>query len=192
MNRIEDDRVLFYLKHQQRIDEWAALAKEASDAAHRFLCSCSDDIAALAADFGSDVRTLVLLDDGYPKIFLYRANWGPGSGSNKYPRVGIGLEWFRSNVSFSGRGKTAYSGVWVHYQMDGGAALQGTLSRIFRDSGLPREHKLESSRSWWPTYRYEQAQRDFWTDLMPYRVQLVDSVRFFWKTFAPLVQEAMP
>lgn len=189
MNRIEDDRVLFYLRHQQRIDEWAALGKEASETAHRFLCSCQDDIAALAAEFDPNVKSVVFLEEGHPKIFLCRSAWFSAAKATEYPRTAIGLEWLRSGVSFSGRGKSVYAGVWVHYHMEGGSALQNDLSRAFREAGLPQEHKLEPPRIWWPTSRWEPAQGEFWTDLAPYRAQLVESVRFFWKTFEPLVRE---
>lgn len=187
MNRIEDERVLFYLRHQERIDEWAALAKEASESAHQFLCSCQDDIAGLAREFGPDVRSYVSLEESlHPKIFLYRSAWLLDRES---PRTAIGLEWYRPRLSFSGRAKSAYSGVWVDYRGQGGPTLHGAMLRAFKEAGLVKEHRLETQSDWWPTYRWEPAQGEYWTDLAPYRTQLIDSVRFFWKTFEPIVRE---
>lgn len=184
MNRIEDERVLFYLRHQERIDEWAALAKEASEAAHQFLCSCQDDIVGLAREFGPDVRSFVSLDESYPKIFLYRSAWLLDRDS---PRAAIGVAWQRSRLSFSGHGKSAFSGVWVDYRGEGGPKLHGAMGRAFKEAGLLKEHKLETQWNWWPAYRWEPAQGEYWTDLSQYRAQIIDSVRFFWKTFEPIV-----
>ncbi|HRI71394.1 MAG TPA: hypothetical protein PK156_44480 [Polyangium sp.] len=189
MNRIDDERVLFYLKHQQRIQEWAALAKEASEQAHQFLCSCADDLMTLARDLGRGVQTFVSIEDDYPKLFLYRNAWWPDKATTKHPRVGIGLEWRRGNVSFTESGKSAYCGVWVHYQLDGAKALHESIGKAFKDAGLLKKHGFTSSTVWWPAYRYEIAPPEFWNDLGPYRTQLIESIRFCWTTFEPVVNK---
>lgn len=191
MNRIEDERVLFYLRHQERIDEWAALAKDASELADQFLRSCERDISGVAAEFDADVRTFVSLNEPYPKLFLCRADWFPQTDDKEVPRAGIGIEWQRSAVTFAGRGKTAYVGTWVQFQMPGGAALQNSVSRAIREAGLVKEHQLETARIWWPAYRWETAKGEYWNDLSSYRSQLVDSLRFFWRTFEPIVSASL-
>lgn len=189
MNRIEDDRILFYLRHQHRIDEWTALAKEASEVADQFLRSFEGDAAALAAELGPDVRLFASLNEPYPKLLLCRPGWFPAGEDAEVPRLGIGLEWQRSAVSFAGRGKTAYVGTWVQFQMPGGAALQSAMSRAARDSGLVKEHRLETARIWWPTYRWEPAAGEYWNDLASYRAQLLAAMRFFWTMFEPIARE---
>lgn len=187
MNRIDDDRVAFYLKHQQRIDEWAALATDALALTHRFLCSCEGDVTAMAEQLGHDVRPFISLEEKFPKLFLHRSSWLPAADSSEPPRVAIGIEWIPATVSFAVREKTAYAGVWVRQEISGGPELHARLSEAFREAGLTGQSRLEWSKTWWPAYRWEPARGDFWDDLRPYRTQLVESVRFFWETFEPTI-----
>jgi hypothetical protein len=187
MNRIEDERILFYLRHQQRIDEWADLAKEAREMAHEFLRSCKPDVAALADQLGPDVQFFQSLEGAFPKLFLCRPAWFADK-AGKSPRMGVGLEWCRSTVSFAVREKSAYVGVWVDNQMSQGAALQGAVSSEIRKAGLLKRHVLEEAE-WWPAYRYEPAEQSLWKNLGAYRDQLLESIRFFWTTFEPIVRQ---
>jgi hypothetical protein len=187
MNRVPDERVAFYLKHQQRIEEWAALAPDAQSAAQQFLRSCEPDLLTLAATLGPDLRSFVSLDEPWPKLFVCRSEWLTDADSSKSPWVAIGLEWQATEVTFGGHKKSAYSGVWVNEEAPGGPQFRATLNAAFRDAGLPSTPRLEWSNEWWPVYRWEPAQGDYWDDLRPYRSQLVDAVQFFWKNFEPTI-----
>ncbi len=52
---LEDDRVLFYLRHRDQIEEWAALRFEAAQAVDEWLVALRPGVEELVAELGSDV-----------------------------------------------------------------------------------------------------------------------------------------
>lgn len=191
MNRIDDPKIAFYLKNQALIEEWSRLAKGASSVVDTFLCSCERDLAQLAKGFSPNASLIVQLEGDYPKILLYQPAWIRSNGPPIELHAGIGLEWHRdTGLGFAQSPNCAYAGVWTNLHVDSGKNLSRNLRRAFGDAGLSRQHGLVS-HEWWPAYRYEMATGEFWNDLNVYRLQLVESVRFFWTTFAPKVQEAV-
>ena len=46
MNRVEDERIRFYLEHEARIREWAGLEAEVREFANRFYRSIKGDLDA--------------------------------------------------------------------------------------------------------------------------------------------------
>ena len=190
MNRIDDERIKFYLKHQQRIDEWAALSREVPSLAHRFLCSCQDDIEALAGELGPDLPVHAHLESDYPKLLLYRPAWHPQNTHHEAsipPRIGIGIEWRHKDVTFSCHESSAYAGVWVDCGNDAGRHFRDKAVSAFRAAGLLKEPRRNLATSWWPSYKWVPADGEYWDDLSLYRQQLVDSVRDCWLKFAPTI-----
>jgi hypothetical protein len=113
MTPIDDERFLFYLRHQQRIDEWSDLREPAWAAMHDFLCSLKNEVAALATEF--DEQTFEKMDEGYshPKLFLHSSEWL--REPEPYPRVAIGVEWDATEpLGFTVRGQCPYVGVYVN------------------------------------------------------------------------------
>ena len=188
MNRIDDERVLFYLKHQQRIEEWAALSKDLANIAYDFLCSCEGDIGSLATELAPDAQPYSSLEEKYPKLFICRRNWFRDKQDT--PIVAIGVEWLRSGGNFTSADRCAHTCVWVNWSSSSGPEFQERLSAAFKKADLLQKHKLQS-RPWWPVYRDEVAHGEYWSDLAPYRQQVLDSIRFFWTTFAPLIDKSL-
>lgn len=190
MNRIDDERIKFYLKHQERIEEWAALSKDVPGVAHRFLCSCQDDIEALAGELGPDVHIHAHLESDYPKLLLYRPAWHPQNSRHEAsipPRIGVGIEWRRKDVTFAGHQSSAYTGVWVDCREGAGRQFSGEIARALRQAGLPMEQRASWSKPWWVTDRWEPARGEYWDGLSLYRQQLVDSVRDCWRAYEPTI-----
>ncbi|WP_437618163.1 hypothetical protein [Sorangium sp. So ce1151] len=192
MNRIDDPRAVFYLRHQELIEEWAALGEPAAELAHAFLCSCADDIAGLAAELSPDIQVYKDLEDDWPKIFLILPEWLESREGELEPKVGIGLEWHRSrHLNFTMSPSCAYTGVWTHYDRDDGKELSRRLRAAFGEADLIKQHKLATTTAWWPAYRYEHATGEYWNDLGPYRAQIVESLRFFWTVFEPHIRKVL-
>jgi hypothetical protein len=193
MNRIDDPRAVFYLRHQALIEELAVLRDSAADLAHAFLCSCEDRIAELAYELSPDVEVYKFMeeDEDWPKILLVLPGWFVSREGERVPRVGIGLEWNKSRrLNFTTSPACAYTGVWVDFDIDGGKELSRKLRAAFGEAGVLKKHKLASS-AWWPAYRYETATGEYWNDLVPYREHLVESVRSHWTEFETRVREVL-
>ena len=191
MNHIDDERVAFYLRHQQRIEEWAALAGDTAKVAHGFMCSLADDLDQLAKELGSTVIVAKDMDNpSYPSFLLAVPEWYVTPSMDEL-RVGVGIVWHRtSGLGFTIPEKCAHTGVWANRDLDGGLKLSRELKAAFGDAGLLREHELKSY-VWWPAYRWEIATGDFWKDLSPYRKQILDSIRFFWRDFTPIIHQTL-
>ena len=101
MNRIEDERVKFFLEHEARIREWAALEDEVSKFVHRFYRSLKGDLDAA-------LRSGRIAEDGvgsfrvggkWPGLGLRRQGWPTGKDDPD-----VRLEWFRKSALFPPRG----------------------------------------------------------------------------------------
>ncbi|WP_437675741.1 hypothetical protein [Sorangium sp. So ce131] len=191
MNRIDDPRAVFYLRHQALIEEWAALGSSAAQLAHSFLCSCAEEIAGLASELSPDAHVHKHLEEDWPKVLVCSPEWLESSEDELVPKIGIGLEWNWTNrLSFTTSPGCAYTGVWVDTDRDGGKELSKKLRAAFVEAGVTKTHKLATS-TWWPAYRYEVATGEYWNDLAPYRAQIVQSVRLFWSVFEPRIRKVL-
>jgi len=191
MNRVEDERVAFYLKHQRRIEEWAALAEDSALVAHEFLCSLSDDLERFAEESGTEITVEKDPDNpSYPSFLLALPEWYTTPSRDEL-RTAVGVTWHRTNnLGFTIPERCAHTGVWANRNLAGGLELSRQLKAAFGDAGLLRENELKSY-VWWPAYRWEIASGDFWKDLSPYRQQILASIRFFWTTFVPIMRATL-
>ena len=107
MNRIEDERVRFFLEHEERIREWAALEDEVSKFVHRFYRSLEGDLdAALRSGrIAEDGVRLFRVGGRWPGLGLRRQGWPKGKADPD-----VRLEWFRKSALFPPRG-SLYCGV---------------------------------------------------------------------------------
>lgn len=104
-----DARARFYFDNYKRIEEWAALRREAASALHEQLVTLSEQLQADTA--GRDdllCRTADIEEGGYPRVILERPQWQrEGEASAPY---GIALEWERNLIDRLGQIKL-YVGV---------------------------------------------------------------------------------
>jgi len=178
MNRIEDERIKFYLEHETRIREWAALEAEVAKFVDRFYRSLEDDLGAALrsgkiADSGVEV---VVADGDWSGLGLRRQNWPRG---NEEPDVR--LEWFRKSARFS-EDVRLICGVRTNVQR---------YRKPFTKEARP---DYPRSSSWWPAYCHvDPPNGRFWEDdnLKEYRDYLVQTILTAWKDLASLVDEAV-
>ena len=58
---LDDDRIRFYFKHREQIEQWAALRTEAAAAVDEWMEQLGPSLEALASELGPDVRVVVIL-----------------------------------------------------------------------------------------------------------------------------------
>lgn len=74
INSIDDERIAFYLKHQELIETWADVRGDVVGEANQFYFSLAEDLEARASDLGSDVEVWVR-DGLWCNVGLYRREW---------------------------------------------------------------------------------------------------------------------
>lgn len=179
MNRIEDERIKFYLEHEVRIREWAALEVEVRKFVHRFYCSLEGDIAAaLRTGRNADQEVELVFNDmgDWPGFALRRQDWPKGDEDPD-----VRLEWERRKALFSREGHL-YCGV------------RTPSERYRRPFTKERRPAYPRQSSWWPAYAHVDPPRDrFWEgdELTRYREGLVEILFDAWRDLAPLVDEAV-
>lgn len=96
---IDDERVRFYLRHREQIEQWAALRSEAATAVDDWLLGLRDDVDALMVELGSDVAVCVRdqPDATFPGFLLFRRAWSVKDAAD--PQSSIGLEWVRGRTT---------------------------------------------------------------------------------------------
>jgi len=187
MDRIEDPRICFFLEHQERIKEWADLRPGASQAAHEFLVSLTDDFDTLDLAAQQGMRTY-RRTGRWPAAFFCFEHWITEPPA---PRVGIGLMWDRNNALFKLE-NTPYIGVRVEVDQKGGPELAKLLHREIGEVISDTEFEKGGANSHWPAIKYEKAQgAQYWKDLSKYRTQLRNRVAEAWKLFSPVVDKAV-
>lgn len=177
MNRIEDEKVKFFLEHEARIREWAALEDEVSKFVDRFYRSLKGDLdeALRNGRIAEDGVRSFLVGGNWPGLGLRRQGWPKG---DKYPDVR--LEW-RRKALFPPHG-SLYCGVRTNVESYRSPFTKEACPTYPRSSG------------WWPAYRYLGPPKGrFWEDdnLKEYRNYIVKTILTTWKDLAPLVDEAV-
>lgn len=177
MNRIEDEQVKFYLEHQERIREWAALEGEVSKFVDRFYRSLKDDLdAALTGGrIADDDVESFLIGGNWPGLAMRRQGWPKGKNDPD-----VRLEWPYKGL-FPPRG-------WL---ICGVRTNVENYRSFFTKEALPAYPR---STKWWPAIRNLDPPEDrFWEgdNLREYRKYIVETILTAWKDLAPLVDEAV-
>ena len=184
MDRIDDERICFYLRNREDIDQWCALRQEASRALDTFLQESADEIEALAAQLGDDVVTRANLRGGRGGSYIrfFRKGWIDGHKV----RAAIELGWRGSGAVFfpQPRREQAWVAVWVNRGARGGAELVVTARQEFSDRAKKLKLTSGSSTSSHPVWRYQSPRREFWKNLAPFRQQIIDDLQKFWDEFS--------
>ncbi|WP_419949296.1 hypothetical protein [Candidatus Palauibacter sp.] len=178
MNRIEDERIKFYLEHETRIREWAKLEPEVCKFVDRFYRSLEGDLAAAVrsdkiADDGVEVF-LADVNPDWPGLVLRRQDWPQG---DEEPDVRLG--WSRKSVRFSANG-------WL--------GVRTSVKRYRTPFTKEARPAYPLSSPSWPAYRDADPPKGrFWEgdNLKEYREHLVETILAAWNDLAPLVDEAV-
>ena len=178
MNRIEDERIKFYLEHEAQIREWVGLEDEVRTFADRFYCSLRDDLDATLRSgkiVDDDVQPFFDKSD-YRGLGLRRHDWPEG---NEDPDVR--LEWHRKWVVFSDRDHLI-------------CGVRTKLERYRQPFANERRPNHPDQNAWWPAFaKVGPPAGRFWEgdNLQEYRDCLVETIVTAWKDLAPLVDEAV-
>ena len=184
MDLIDDERMIFYLRHREDIDQWAALRKEARRVLDTFLKESAPDFEQLAPQLGDDVKAHTKLSGrGNPYVRLLRSRGPPmAAGAQRSSSNGLGR-------GFSGiRPPTASARTFPF----GSIEMRRGASRWQRISGRNSRQRPRSStsRSDRPPVGIRCGSTsalpdgDFWTDLSEFRQSIIDHLELFWTKFA--------
>ena len=175
--------IVFYLEHQDRIDEWAGLGNDARPLAHTFFSRLAQPLEARRAKLPGAPFLYVSLEEGCPKLFFARHNWRVADGGAL--RAGIGLEWVKNKTDF----RSSYTGAWINLELAGGAEL--TKAVRLRLEPLVVGRSFNISR-WFPASRVERPTReDYWLDLDGFAAELIDRICDRWRLMYEAVDEAV-
>ena len=95
-------RARFYFDNYKRIEEWAALRREAAAALHEQLVALTEQLQAhMASREDLLCRTADIDEGGYPRVILERPQWRQ-AGETSAP-YGIALEWERTLIDRLGQ-----------------------------------------------------------------------------------------
>lgn len=185
MKRIEDERIRFYLKHRQQIEEWAGVGeKDLPKFAHEFYTSLERglrDQAQNCETFAGIEIKLFYNGPNWPCISLRRHGWPQGEEDPF-----VCLEWTHNRqhqVNFS-QNQLLVCGI---------RAKKGDRHR----EALPQRHVdypdggIEDQ--WWPMRRkVDPPVGNFWegNGLEEYGNYVVQTVLNAWRDLAPLVDES--
>ncbi len=185
MSYFSDPKIRFYLRHQEKIDQWAEIQRDVYLETKSFLGSLVDDIETMATDLD---RAVTVLDrsDTSNLILLHDPTWGlvaPGR-----PVISIGLGW-NSKPLLRDRSRP-YSGV----RQSHGAPNWEDLQKRFQQIALEAGHSLPKDDKHWPAYRYLAADdAQYWEGegLDAYRAKVVNALSDDWATYAPMIDQAL-
>jgi hypothetical protein len=182
MDRIDDERIRFYLKHQELIETWASVRKDAREVTHEFFLSLTDDLGERAAGLGGDLAVW-RNEKIYSKVGLYRPGW---DGEDE-PVVQVCLEWHKQATFTTG---TRFVGVRASYGNADGKSLRPYLGDTLR--GIRDAAGFGRSSNHWPAYQpVLEPDGEFWNDLGDYRNGLLDTIESAWVSFSEPIQHAV-
>ncbi|HLG55146.1 MAG TPA: hypothetical protein VI485_07435 [Vicinamibacterales bacterium] len=180
---LTDERVRFYLRHRDQLEEWWTLRLEAASAIDEWLNGLTVDFESLAADIGKDVDLVVAFEDAWPSLFLKRSTWPGTIAANA--TVLIGLQWARGKTLL-GASNSPYVG--IHCEKTTAIARALREDTQLQDS---RRQRKDKQTGWWPAFSYVLPEEPFPEQADKYRQRLLDSVREAWNTYASTVDRAV-
>ena len=179
MNRIEDERIKFYLEHEALIREWASLGDEVSKLANQFYRSLENDLDAAVRSGGiadNGVESFFDGTDPWRGLGLRRQDWPQGRDE---PHVR--LEWNSNSTRFSPNGHLV-------------VGVRTNVERYRHPFTKERCRDYPRQTPWWPASAHvDPPVGRFWEgdNLKEYGDRLVETILKAWEDLAPLVDEAV-
>ena len=188
MRRIEDERIKFYLKHRQQIEEWLMVGQEVLPKfAPEFYASLLDDLCTEVRKSGSNVNIHKhVFGDKWQSeaIRLCRQCWPEA--------VSVELGWHRkgpgpSQVNFSSGQQGVWCGIWASEPY-----FEQLSNKRQKTPEYPK--RWHSAGSGQPMYKIiDPPSGNFWegNNLEEYGHDVIKTVLKAWCDLAPLVDEAV-
>lgn len=180
---INDERVRFYLRNRERIEEWAALRKQATAAVDGWLTDLHPAVTELAAGLGAQLNPRIDPDNEWPTFQLVRPSW-PLHVSGE-PIACVALQWHRGYVTL-GSGEPPYVGVYCRSAEALGAQLRA--SEAVKTARQALNHKMTTL---WLAYGYVLPGPEVPESFDAYRDSLMTELARAWRTYAPLIDAAI-
>jgi len=187
---LDDERLRFFLEHQDQIRIWAALAAEVQDAVGGLLRELRVDLIAdpRVDQLGIRVGSRVSGETPTGPV-IYRPTWC--KDDEAVPDVGIAMGW-DGRVDPAGvwpKTNLPYVGVLCSHQTNAGRAIETRL-RMETASRLDEEPKFRNG-SHWVVYRPIKSSKDWWRDIAKWRAGLLDELLASWTRWSAVVDEAV-
>lgn len=178
----DDERVRFYLKHRDQIEEWAALRSEAAVAVDEWLAQLRLDVEELARSLGASVRVhaLVGTEQAWPSFRLTDSVW-----DEKPEPASVALEWMRGRTTMRGT-FLPYVGVKSPKTTSIGVALRA--SDAFRQV---RQTRKEATTPWWASLKYFAPDAAFPASADAFRETLIEALRDAWRAYSGIVSSVV-
>jgi hypothetical protein len=176
MNHVDDDRVAFYLRHQELIETWHSVRRDATEAAHLFYLSLAADLEEIAAEIGPDVGVWVR-DGTWSDVGLYRRAWN----GDDAPLMAVTYEWHSKSTFVDG---IRFVGLRTHNEVEKGKSLRPFVGDEVRNIRVTAGFAKSSAT--WPAYRDAATPEteSYWDDLTSYRSVLRAGVEEAWTALA--------
>ena len=181
---IDDERVRFYLRHREQLEEWQALRSETAAAIDEWLVALKPDLESAVGEVGGDVQLISIIDDtNFPSLDLRRP-WWPG-GQKAEADVQVGLQWMRGKTLL-GPATSPYLGVRSKRDSGIGGALR-------EDAEFQRVRKARKDKNiqWWAAFSYVPPAVPFPAEAEHYGRSLVGAITDAWKTYAPVIDRVV-
>ena len=182
MERIEDERLLFFIEHAAQIRQWAALDGEVRDLADRFL---TDMVQRWLEDEPLIDGALHKRSGGgqWPRYDLYRPSWV----RDQIPLVTVSLEWHSRRVGLD-PDSTPVIGSRVGSRADETGERREQLQRAL---AAHREATGGDSSKHWTAARRVPADLEDPGNLHRFETRLVEELTAEWQATAPHIDRLL-
>jgi hypothetical protein len=192
VNRIDDERLLFYLERKEHIDRWAEIRKDEATAVDQLCTALEPDVASLASELGCLPFSDVI--GGTSMVGLHRDWWQVG---DERPAALVAVAWFNSRSSASKRASFTDPGLapWVGVRTRRSGLYEestAVLTPLLARASVPTFTDSDGPRDTWPVYAWAPKHPDIgWSDLNGYRRHLLDLLAKAWEVFSATIDETL-
>lgn len=183
MERIDDERLLFFIEHADQIRQWAALEEEVRTLTDGFLNGMARRWVEQEPDVDNAVLALLEPDGSWPGVELYRPEWA----HRGRPLAAVCLQWHTRRVGLDPE-TAPYLGVRIAPDAEGASDRRQRL----RDSLA--DHRTatggDSNRHWPVVYRVAPDPHDP-GDLVAFEAKLWSAFQQEWLSTADRIDQVL-
>jgi hypothetical protein len=174
---IDDERVRFYLRHREQLEEWFELRPEVASAVDKWLLDVAESAKALTDELEGRVEFVAEYGENtrWPAIYFKRPAW---------PDVKIGMMWARGGTLLVGSDGVGIP--WYGLRCEKGTPLAEPLRLDAEFLQQKRERKRKSNQ-WWVAWELLPPPESFPQDEAEYRASVLNSLKAAWAEYAPFV-----